>query len=73
MSSVSHLCLVCQSGFDPDDEVLRAIHTAFEMVGGEEISREETRFAHVHEKQAVERAGWTVTDQGKLRDVSDRQ
>ena len=47
MSSVVHLCLVCQSGFDPDDEVLRAVHTSFERVGGEDVSRKETRYAHV--------------------------
>ena len=53
MSSVVHLCLVCQSGFDPDDEVLRAVHTSFERVGGEDVSRKETRYAHVDEEQQV--------------------
>jgi hypothetical protein len=69
MSSVVHLCLVCQSGFDPDDEVLRAVHTSFEMVGGEDVSRKETRYAHVDEEQQVRAlGGWTVVDRGRLHD-----
>jgi hypothetical protein len=69
MSSVVHLCLVCQSGFDPDDEVLRAIHTSSEMVGGEQVRREETRYAHVDEEQQVSAlGGWTVVDRGRFHD-----
>ncbi|HET9084427.1 MAG TPA: hypothetical protein VFN41_08480 [Candidatus Limnocylindrales bacterium] len=69
MSSVVHLCLVCQSGFDPDDEVIRAVHTSFEKVDGQEIGNEEIRYAHVNEEQQVQAlGGWTVTDRGRLHD-----
>lgn len=69
MSSVVHLCLVCQSGFDPDDEVIRATHTSSETVGGEVISRHETRYAHVEEEQQVlALGGWTVSERGRLHD-----
>jgi len=69
MSSAVHMCLVCQSGFDPDDEVLRAVRTSSEIVGGEEVSRDETRYAHVSEEQEVLAVGgWTVVDRGRLHD-----
>ena len=69
MSSDAHLCLVCQSGFDPDDEVLRATHSSSEMVGVEQVSRKETRYAHVDEEQQVlALGGWTVVDRGPLHD-----
>ena len=69
MSSVAHLCLVCQSGFDPDDEVVRVTHTSSEMVGGEQVSREETRYVHVEEEQQVRALeGWTVGDRGRFHD-----
>ena len=69
MSSVGHLCLVCQSGFDPDDEVLRAVRASSETVGGREVSRDETRYAHVDEEQQVLALGdWTVVDRGPLHD-----
>ena len=69
MSSVGHICLVCQSGFDPDDEVLRATRTSTETVGGQEISPEETRYAHIEEEQeVVALGGWTVVDRGPLHD-----
>ena len=69
MSSVGHLCLVCQSGFDPDDEVLRAVRTSSENVSGREISRNETSYAHVDEEQQLLALGdWTVVDRGPLHD-----
>ena len=69
MSNVRHLCLVCQSGFDPDDEVLRAIRTSSEIVGGQEITRQETRYAHAEEEQQVRALeGWTVVGRGPLHD-----
>ena len=69
MSSVVHLCLVCQSGFDPDDEVIRAVHTSSEMVGGQEVRSQETRYAHADEEQQVQALeGWTVTERGRLHD-----
>ena len=69
MSDIGHVCLVCQSGFDPDDEVLRATRTSSEVVGGQEITRTETAYAHVGEEQQVEAlAGWTVVDRGLLHD-----
>lgn len=69
MSSTGNLCLVCQSGFDPDDEVLRAVRTSSEIVDGQEISREETAYAHVGEEQQVAAlGGWTVVGQGPYHD-----
>jgi hypothetical protein len=69
MSSVEHLCLVCQSGFDPDDEVLRAVRSTSEIVGGQEVSREETAYAHVDEEQQVAAlGGWTVVGRGSFHD-----
>lgn len=69
MSSAEHICLVCQSGFDPDDEVIRAVHTTSELVGGQEVSRTETRYAHVDEEQQIlALGGWTVVDRGLLHD-----
>ena len=70
MSTVAHVCLVCQSGFDPDDEVIRAVHTSTDMVGGQEISRTETRYAHVDEEQEVlALGGWMITGRGLLHDL----
>ena len=69
MSTVPHLCLVCQSGFEPDDEVLRATHTTSEMVGGQQLSRDETRYAHAdEEEQVLALSGWAIVDRGRLHD-----
>jgi hypothetical protein len=69
MSSVSHICLVCQSGFDPDDEVLRAVRQTSETIDGQEVSREDVRYAHVGEEEAIlALGGWTVVARGLLHD-----
>ena len=39
------------------------------MIGGQQVSRDETRYAHVdEEEQVLALPGWTIVDRGRLHD-----
>ena len=69
LESTIHICLVCQSRLEPDETVIQAYHESSDWVGGEEVPRRETRFAHPSEAQSVTQMGWRVTATGILREL----
>ena len=71
MNTAVHVCLVCETPLDPDDEVIQAVHAS--SVGGDGMTHRQTAYVHVGEDaQVIALGGWTISGRGRLRDLTSR-
>jgi hypothetical protein len=73
VNSAVHMCLICETPLDPDDEVIWAVRDPSDVIDGEMAAHKHPDYAHVDEEaQVMALGGWTVMGRGRLSDLTAR-